>query len=720
MAGVGIPRRVFLQGLGVAFLLSGCSPDLIAVMTGPTATPLPTPTPTPLPSADAVLQAYFSAWSQGNYEAMYGLLTPQSQQRLTQPQFQNYYLSAQTEATVTQVQTQLQSLLHTGNEATATFRSTWQTHLFGPLKADNQIRLQFEQSRWGVLWQPTLVLPQLGEGVSLVFLSDQPTRGNIYDRNFHALATQGQMVTVGIIPQYLEDRQAVVNYLATLTKVPPEKIIAQIDAARPDWFVPIAEVTFETSLQYDNLLNNLAGVDRRAHEVRTYSDGDTASHIIGYMGKIPAERKQEYAVLGYRGDEMVGLSGVEGWAEAELAGQRGGRLVTLSSSRQVLAEMATLTSRAGSSIYLTIDTLFQATIERLLGERLGAIVVMDPYSAAIYALASYPRFQPAIFTAGFEVDAWAKLYTNDQNPLLNRTTQGLYPPASVFKIVTMSAALEAGGFKPEDSFVCTGKWDKLGKGFEKKCWLEGGHGEINLVDGLTQSCDVVFYEVGLALHKNNPQVLPNWAKSFGLGAPTNIIGLTEGSGVIPDPEWKQTQLNQPLFDGDAVNTAIGQGYTLCTPLQIARMVAAIGNGGSLLRPRLLDRIVGADGATRVFEPETAGMLALSPEHLDLIRFSLEAVVSGARGTARNAFTNVTYTVAGKTGTAESGQEKPHAWFAGYAPATNPRVVITVILEHAGEGSKEAAPLFRQVAEAFFEWEASQGNLDASGNTAQEP
>ncbi len=638
---------------------------------------------------------------------MYSLLTPDSQLHLTPEQFQNLYTRAQTEATVKQVATQLQSLLHTGEQAAATFRSTWQTNLFGDLSADNQMRLKFDQGRWWVEWQPTLVLPQLGEGVNLVFLSQQPARGNIYDKHAHALATQGQMVTLGLIPQYLEDKQAVLEHISALTKVPPDKIQQQIEAARPDWFVPIGEISFETSLEYDNLLVNLRGVDRRAHEVRTYSDGETAAHVIGYMGAIPAERQQDYQAQGYRGDELVGLAGVEAWAERDLAGQRGGRLVTLSPANEVLSEVATLTARAGSSVYLTLDTLFQATVEQILGERLGAIVVMDTQNGAIHALASYPRFKPAVFTTGFDVDAWAKLYSSAKRPLLNRATQGAYPPGSVFKIVTISAALEVGGFKPDSMFTCTGKWGGLGQGFEKKCWLESGHGQISLLDGLTQSCDVVFYEVGLALHRQDPQLLPNWARAFGLGVPTNILGLTESVGLVPDAEWKQTNLNQPLFEGDAVNSAIGQGYMQSTPLQITRLLAAMANGGQLLRPRIANRVVAVDGTEQSFAPEIGGTLPLKPENLALIQRSLEAVVSGARGTARAAFNGITYTVAGKTGTSESGQKKPHAWFAGYAPAEAPRVALAVVLEYAGEGSKEAAPLFRQVLEAFFEWEKRQ-------------
>ncbi|MBN1993921.1 MAG: penicillin-binding protein 2 [Anaerolineae bacterium] len=697
-------RRVFLKGLGVTLLLGGCAAETLPLTAEPSITPFPTPTPTPLPSADGVAQAYLAAWSAGDYATMYNLLTPDSQLRINQEQFQAFYGYALAEATVIQVEVQLQSLLHHQGQASATFRTTWQTERFGPIVADNQMNLSFAAERWGVEWQPTLVLPQLGEGVSLALLSEQPGRGNIYDKNFHALATQGQMITVGVVPQYLGKSDSVIDRLARITKVERGKIEAAIAAARPDWFVPIADITFETSLEYDHLLNNLAGVERRAHEVRTYNDGQTAAHIIGYMGAIPAERRQEYLAQGYREDDLVGLAGVEGWAEPALAGQRGGRLVTLSHPQQVISEIAAVPTQAGSSVYLTLDTIFQATVEHLLGERLGAIVVMDPQTGAIHALASYPRFKPAVFTTGFDVEAWADLYTDATRPLVNRPTQGLYPPGSIFKIVTISAALEKLGLKPDDTFVCTGEWVGLGKEFVKKCWLEQGHGQITLIEGLTQSCDVVFYNIGLALHQQDPQLLPDLTRAFGLGAPTDIAGVAESAGVVPDNAWKQAKFNEPLFTGDAVNSAIGQGYVLATPLQVARLLAAIGNGGRLLKPRLIDRIVNVAGSEQVFGPEEVGTLPLSPENLALIRGSLEAVVSGARGTARAAFEGITYTVAGKTGTSESGQEEPHAWFAGYAPAQNPRVAIAVVLEHAGEGSKEAAPLFRQVVEAFFEWE----------------
>lgn len=703
-----VTRRVFIKSMGLMLLLGGCSADVRSLVSGPTATPLPSPTPTPLPRADAVAPAYLQAWSASDYAAMYQLLSPTAQQRINLELFENRYRQALNTATVSKIETQLQSLLQDGPRAAVTFRSRWETRRFGDIITDNQMQLVFDGGRWGVDWQPTLILPQLGEDVILSFLSQQPARGNIYDKNYHALANLGEIVTVGLVPQFIENEPTAVATVAQLTGVSPEKIRERLAAAQPDWFVPIADVSFETSLENDELLAGLAGVDRRARTVRTYPDGDIAAHVIGYMGRINAEQKDRYVAQGYSGDEMIGLTGVESWAEAELAGTRGGRLVTLSPGRKVLAELATAPTRAGSSVYLTFDTAFQTRVESLLGPRNGAVVVMHPTTGAIYALATFPRFRPQDIVSGLDNSAWASLYADKNRPLLSRATQGTYPPGSIFKIVSLTAALESLGYDPAMMFTCTGKWQGLGANFTKTCWLERGHGQITLLDGLTQSCNVVFYEVGLALHRSDPALLPEWARKFGLGNPTNIFGLAEESqGVVPDNAWIQANFGQPLYDGDAVNSAIGQGFMLATPMQVARLLAAVANGGKLVRPRVIDKLVTIEGAETLIPPENTATLPLKPESLALIKQSLNAITSGAHGTARKAFEGVTYSVAGKTGTAESGFEKPHAWFAGYAPVDDPRVVITVMIEQGGEGSQVAAPLFRQVLEAFFEWEASQ-------------
>ncbi len=688
-------------------LASGCSSNALSLNPDPTATPLPTPTPTPMPSAAPSAETYLNAWKNSDFSAMYNLLTPESRIRISLSEFSQHYQQTQTIATVNQISAQLQSLLADGPQAAAIFQTTWDTARFGQIQVNNQMLLQFIDGNWGVVWQPTLVLPQLGEGISLAFLSDEPARGNIYDRTFHAMAAQGELVTVGVVPQFITDEPQAVALLGQLTAVAPADIRQKIAAARPDWFVPIADVTFETSLQYNDQLDALPGIERRARTVRTYPDGDIGAHMVGYMGSIPAETQADYLAQGYSGDERVGMTGVEAWAEPELAGKRGGRLVTIGAAGQVLSDVGTALSRAGSSVYLTIDSTFQAAVERLLGPRKGAIVVMDPNTGAIHALATYPRYNPAVFSFDVNSSAWSGLYSDPNRPLLGRATQGTYPPGSIFKIVSITAALESLGLDPSHTFTCTGTWQGLGPDFVKECWRKQGHGQISLINGLTQSCNVVFYEVGLMLHRADPNLLSEWSRNYGLGSPTDIFGLREESrGVVPDNAWKQSVLGEPVYDGDAVNAAIGQGYTLVTPLQIARLLAAVGNGGKLVRPRVIERIVAVDGVETLIEPEINGTLPAMPETLALIQNSLSAVTSEAGGTARQVFEGVDYTVSGKTGTAESGQEEPHAWFAGYSPTVEPRVAIAVVVEEAGEGSKVAAPLFRQVLETFYNWEAN--------------
>jgi penicillin-binding protein 2 len=698
-----LPRRVFLK-LVLASLASACAPaevPLPVTIVQPSPTPVPTLTPTPLPSADGAAAAFLAAWSAGDYAAMYDLLIDADRLSLSRDQFHARYEDALREATATAVRAELRSLLHEGPRALAGFRAEWRTTLFGPLEFDNKMNLLWEAGRWGVDWTSTLVLPQLGDDLKLVLLDQTPVRGNIYSRSGLGLAVDGQMVTVGVVPGWILDEATVVAQLSAITGVAPEVIQDKIANSQPDWFVPIADVSPEVSINNDAVLSSLVGVTRRERTVRVYKAGDLAAHLVGYLGTIPPDRLADWQSRGYRGDELVGRAGVEGWGEPYLAGRRGGRLVTLDKHNEEVGQVAEAISRPGGSIYLTIDKELQAEAERILGQRPGAIVVLDPNTGFVLAMASYPRFDPSLFAAGIDQKTWTALNADPNRPLVGRGTQGAYPPGSVFKIVTMAAGMEKLGFSADTPFFCSGTWDRLGDQFVKTCWLKTGHGNINLQNGLTQSCDVVFYDVGLALQNADPQFLPDMARAFGLGAATGIAGVEETSGQVPDPAWKLAEKGESWFPGDSVNLGIGQSYLLTTPLQIANLLAAVGNGGTLYRPQLVQRITQPVGPEQVNQPEVLARLPVSPEHLGVIRTALEGVVSGRRGTARQAFEGATFTAAGKTGTSETGQQEPHAWFAGYIPADSPQVAIAVILEHAGEGSQEAAPVFRQMAEAYL-------------------
>ncbi|MGQ9792148.1 MAG: penicillin-binding protein 2 [Anaerolineae bacterium] len=708
-------RRVFLK-LALGTLASACTARLgepttqslegtpaegLSSLFAPP-TPAPSPVPTPLPSPDGTAAAFLSAWTAGDYATMYDLLCRADRDAIPFEAFRERYLQAQTEATVTAIQNELRAVLGQGNSASASFRTVWQTSLFGPLSFDNILPLVWEGERWVVDWSSTLVLPALGEDLTLVLLNRTAPRGNIYERNGLGLAVQGKMVEIGVVPGRLpDDASSVIAQLSVITGVTPQAIRKKIEVARPEWFVSIAHIKPEVSVNNDDLLRQLPGVERRESTIRAYTNGSLAAHLVGYLGAITAEELPAWRARGYRGDEMVGRSGVEGWGETILAGKRGGRLVTLTRQNREAALIAEVPPRPGNNIYLSIDKGLQADAENILGQRSGAIVVLDPYTGFVLAMASYPRFDPNLFVSGLDPATWAALSNDPERPLLERGAQGVYPPGSVFKVVTMMAGMEKLGLTPDTTYTCLGTWNRLGNTFIKSCWLKAGHGTISLKEGLTQSCDVVFYEVGLALQNSDPQILPDIARACGLGKPTGITGIQEVTGLVPDRAWKLSERAESWFPGDTVNLAIGQGFLLSTPLQIANLMAAIANGGHLYRPQLVMRVVERTGNERVMQPEVLGNLPVSVQNLAVIREALTNVTRPPRGTAREAFAGATFTAAGKTGTAESGQEKPHAWFAGYAPAESPQVAIAVVLEHAGEGAKEAAPLFRQMVEAYL-------------------
>ena len=258
---------------------------------------------------------------------------------------------------------------------------------------------------------------------------------------------------------------------------------------------------------------------------------------------------------------------------------------------------------------------------------------------------------------------------------------------------------------PDNTFFhCPGYWEGLGPASRKDCWKEEGHGDISLKDGLTASCDVVFYEVGLKLDEVGQDVLPRFGRGFGFGEPTGLEGVFEEGGLMPDPEWKANVRGEPWWVGDTINISIGQGYLLVTPLQVARMMAAVANGGTLYRPYVIERIGPAGNVIpeQVTQVQSIGTLPISPGHLAAIQEALLGVTTKSIGTATRRFAGLSIPVAGKTGTAEVGtpDTEPHSWFAAYAPAGSPEIAIVAIVENVGEGSAVAAPLVRQVIEAY--------------------
>jgi len=676
--------------------------------------------------AGGYARAFYRAWEAQDYIGMYSLLAPRSQALVDSSSFFQRYDEAMKTAAVQEVNAQPVSLIQEGEEAGFGVRVTWETAVVGPISRDYTVPLVYEDGRWGIIWHEGLILPELEDGNRLVMEYKVPSRAGVYDNEGYALAFQGKAISLGIVPGQIEDEGGLLSTLSSVLGKTPEEIKEMYASAEPDWYVPIGDIPEE--VMQDNILDlqpyiNAGLAPPEARSSRIYTDSGIAPHITGYTGFIPAEEIDSYLTQGFRGDEMVGRAGLEAWGEDYLNGERGGTLSVLGPNGEYVTTLAEREPQQSRSIYSTIDHEFQTAVEQALAEAVethpighaGAVVVLDVNNGDVKAMASYPSYHPAVFDAlrpGSDT-ALTTVLNNPGRPLINRATQGVYPAGSVFKIITISAALNSGQYTPNSVYTSTGTWSRLGAEYAKHDWRTGGHGTISLKQALIVSCNTCFYDVGYNLDGQDNTLLPSTAESFGLGQPTGIQGVAETPGLIPDPEWKMANLGEGWATGDSVNMAIGQGFVQVTPLQIATILAAFANGGTIYQPKLIDRIGAGGGAPEEPWPVTEnGRLPLNDEQIAVIKESLWNVANGPWGTATDRFEGLPLQVAGKTGTAEAPPNDSHAWFTGYAPAApytqadgtvieQPEIAIAVIMENAGEGSVVAAPIFRRIVELYY-------------------
>ncbi len=653
----------------------------------------------PLP--DEVAFSFLQAWAQSDYAAMYAYLSPASRSTTTQERFALTYTQVTEEAALASVESRILSALQDGRQAQVRFATAFESAIVGRFERENQMTLVYDGGRWGVEWAPSLIFPQLPPGGLVQMTLEGGPRGNIYDRQGRGLAVAGTWVEVGVVPGQIEDEGTLLTQLSLILNRPPAELQADYADALPTWYVPLGRISSEAAQTHYATLASLPGVQTRDLYRRVYPQPEVAPHVVGYMGYIPPDELDGWREQGYSGDELVGRSGLERWGQTLLSGTPRARLVILNPAGQPVDLLGQREGVLSTSLYTTFDLDFQLRVQEILGEQLGAIAVLEAQTGRVLALASFPRFDPNLFAMGIADWQWANLQSDLRRPLVNRATQGTYPPGSVFKVVTITAGLEEGGLQADSTFTCQGTWTGLGPELPKTCWLRSGHGRIPLNYALTVSCDITFYQVGLLLNGTDETLLPRFGQAFGLGALTNL-GVEEAPGQLPDPDWYLQTYGWSWLPGDAVNLAIGQGDLLVTPLQIARLMAAVGNGGTLYQPQVVLQVGDElDWPQQVFDPVAVGSLPASSGTLAIIQAALHDVTAQPAGTAFRAFEGLNLPVAGKTGTAESGREKPHAWFAGYAPSENPEIAIAVVVEHSGEGSTFAAPLFRQVVESYF-------------------
>ncbi len=539
-----------------------------------------------------------------------------------------------------------------------------------------------------------------------------PLRGRILDRKGRVLATNRPSFSVTVIPEDVLDIRKLSKRLSSLLGMDAKAISQKITANGRSPFQPVyikRDISWEELSRVKALLMDMPGVQVVVEPIRTYPYGELAAHLLGYVGEV--DRKELAANDGYDVGDVVGKTGVEAVWEKYLRGSKGGRQVEVDAFGREVRVLGEVLPIPGWDLYLTIDVELQRKAEELLRDKVGAIVALDPSSGEILALCSSPSYSPSLFARGISRGRWKRLRDHPLHPLTNRAIQGLYAPGSVFKIVTAAAALQEGRLSPKEKLFCGGSW-RLGNR-TYRCWREGGHGELSLHRAIVESCDVYFYQVG---HRVGIDALSRYAQTFGFGKRTGISLPDEKGGLVPSRKWKREKLGESWWEGETVTLAIGQGYILVTPLQMARMIAAVANGGDLYVPLLAQRVKEAEGGREmIYRHQKAGRLPLRPSVLEEIKRALVGVVAEEGGTGKAARIEGVR-VAGKTGTAQVSkmgekrlkpEELPyelrdHAWFVAYAPADDPKIAVAVLVEHGGHGGSAAAPLAREVIKKWLE------------------
>jgi penicillin-binding protein 2 len=537
-------------------------------------------------------------------------------------------------------------------------------------------------------------------------------RGNIYDRRDRLLAGSRLAFSVCVVPDevHVTGADDTAAALAQLLSMPADEVRKTLEgsgAARFEAAFLLREASPEVVARLEEHSIYTSGVSVLADAVRHYPHGALAAHVLGYVREVSGEELARPENAGYRPLDLIGKDGVEKVAEQALKGIDGGDQIEVDARGRRVRTLGTMAPQSGRSVWLTLDLDVQQAAEEALGGRAGAVVAMDPWTGEVLAMASGPSYDPNVFVGALSPEEWRRL-SGPGHPQQNRATTSHYPPGSLFKLVTAAAALEAHEVSPEDRFHCSGAF-RIGS-WTLRCWKRSGHGDLDFTRGFAQSCNVMFSTLG---RRTGPERLAEMARRFGLGARSGIDLPEEAAGLIPDPEWKRKKRSQPWYPGDTCQLAVGQGDCLVTPLQMAREVAVIANGGKLVTPRVILRVEGEDTAVRGKRQRSVG---LEPETIEAIRAGMRAVVAPG-GTASRIATD-RYAIAGKTGTAQAPGGQPHAWFGGYAPADDPKLVVVVVVEHGGSGSAAAAPIARHVMDAALLPEKERPPWHAPGPPAQ--
>jgi penicillin-binding protein 2 len=528
------------------------------------------------------------------------------------------------------------------------------------------------------------------------------SRGIIYDRNGTPLVRNIPSFDISVIRDDLPDDPDTLSSLSSLLDIDHELMIRKLAGRSVRTFEPLLlkeNLSLEEVARIEARKIDFPGIRLDVRTDREYLYGEHAAHVIGYLSQLTVEQLREGGYPDLPEKAFAGQYGVEKAYDRSLRGETGREIIEVDAIGRETRVVSIDHPLRGQDIRLTIDIQVQMEAERSLKGRRGAIVAVVPDTGEILALASSPAFDPNLFTGGISADDWKRLTTDPDRPLLNRSIQSRYPPGSTFKVVTALAALEEGIITSRTEFDCKGFIEVGGREFS--CWKKDGHGKVNLHRALAESCDVFFYEIARRI---DIDILAEYAEMFGLGKPTGLEMGGEVSGLVPTSEWKRSVKNERWYLGETLNTVIGQGYLTATPIQMAMLTAALVNGGKLVRPSIL-----------LNETESSdmdeGVVNISKKNLELIKRALVGSVMDEKGSGRKARSDITV-IGGKTGTAQvvssdaftedSPEEfRDHAWFIAFAPEEQPEIAVSVLVEHGGYGGAAAAPVAKNVIEAYF-------------------
>ena len=544
----------------------------------------------------------------------------------------------------------------------------------------------------------------------------EASRGDIVDREGRLLATSRPAFRVGVVPNDMLDPDHLVAGLGLLLERDPEELRARIGEPRG------RERFRSVVLESDLAPHLLARLESHAHLLpgaftefvprRRYLNEVRAAHVLGTLGEVTPEQLGVLRAKGYRPGEIVGQSGLEARFETHLRGRAGGRNVVVDVAGREIEALEEVAPVPGGRLKLTLDLDLQRVAEEEFRGRSGALVALDPRNGEVLALVSMPDYDPNTFVDRIDTERWESLVNDEGEPLQNRVTSGQYAPGSIYKAVVAAAALAEDSADPKRKIYCPGSFSHGGRVYH--CWNRAGHGHVNLLEALARSCDVYFYRLGLELGIDR---LARYARAFGMGEATGSRIAGERKGLVPTRAWKQRVKNERWQPGETLSAAIGQGFNLATPLQLAVLYASLANGGVRFQPRLVMGLETWDG--RLVEegtPLSEPVPGVDARTMDLLKQALVQAVEAPQGTGWRARVPGVE-VAGKTGTTQvvgletlrglEGSEIPeryrdHALFAAFAPADDPEVMVLVLVEHGESGGRVAAPMAQKVLARYFE------------------